>query len=245
MGQGSSSSGAGVNGGAPRSWAEVERRQQAEVRTAFSPIQAQGLAASARPLRSDPPMKKAGNLRVGLSLLQKSLRRTEDGNVAFEVTALVPGTAIFRFVPSSTTGQEDEIKEVGEEDLDEVEVPVSETCTLEQKLNGRLVEIRLRQEQESEWVKEQITRVDAELRVVSQSVISAAGKEYVLRAMFGKSGAEEECVICLTHKKNTTILPCMHVCLCVECAESLSKTNPVCPLCRGRISEFWEVSTSS
>ncbi|KAG5485705.1 hypothetical protein LSCM4_06663 [Leishmania orientalis] len=43
------------------------------------------------------------------------------------------------------------------------------------------------------------------------------------------------CVICLTNQKDTTILPCRHMCLCSECAIHLRLTNNRCPLCRGSI----------
>ncbi|KAK7194591.1 Zinc finger, C3HC4 type (RING finger) containing protein [Novymonas esmeraldas] len=48
---------------------------------------------------------------------------------------------------------------------------------------------------------------------------------------------EEEglCVICLTNRKDTTILPCRHMCLCNECAAHLRLSNNRCPLCRGNI----------
>ncbi|KAG5485035.1 hypothetical protein LSCM1_07115 [Leishmania martiniquensis] len=49
--------------------------------------------------------------------------------------------------------------------------------------------------------------------------------------------ADEEglCVICLTNQKDTTILPCRHMCLCNECAIHLRLSNNRCPLCRGNI----------
>ncbi|CAC9458864.1 conserved hypothetical protein [Leishmania infantum JPCM5] len=53
-------------------------------------------------------------------------------------------------------------------------------------------------------------------------------------------GADEEseeglCVICLTNQKDTTILPCRHMCLCNECAAHLRLSDNRCPLCRGYI----------
>ncbi|GET86582.1 hypothetical protein, conserved [Leishmania tarentolae] len=46
---------------------------------------------------------------------------------------------------------------------------------------------------------------------------------------------EGACVICLTNPKDTTILPCRHMCLCNECAAHLRLSDTRCPLCRGNI----------
>ncbi|RNF04615.1 zinc finger family protein [Trypanosoma rangeli] len=53
------------------------------------------------------------------------------------------------------------------------------------------------------------------------------------------SNGEEEmdlCVICLTSARNTTILPCRHMCLCHECASVLRfQQSNCCPVCRANI----------
>lgn len=41
-----------------------------------------------------------------------------------------------------------------------------------------------------------------------------------------------ECIICLCEPRNTTVLPCRHMCLCSECAEELRKSSSTCPICR-------------
>lgn len=47
------------------------------------------------------------------------------------------------------------------------------------------------------------------------------------------------CIICLTEKNNTTIMPCRHVCLCQYCAELLkNQGRNLCPICRGPIESF-------
>lgn len=48
---------------------------------------------------------------------------------------------------------------------------------------------------------------------------------------------EKECVICMSEKIDTIILPCRHFCLCVACAKSLSElksntSEKKCPVCR-------------
>ncbi|KEG10778.1 zinc finger family protein [Trypanosoma grayi] len=55
------------------------------------------------------------------------------------------------------------------------------------------------------------------------------------------SNAESEddaglCVVCLTNAKDTTLLPCRHMCLCYECASVLRfQQSNRCPICRASI----------
>ncbi|KAK9729655.1 hypothetical protein K7432_000168 [Basidiobolus ranarum] len=41
-----------------------------------------------------------------------------------------------------------------------------------------------------------------------------------------------ECVICMSDLRDTTVLPCRHMCLCKECAEVLRCQSSKCPICR-------------
>ncbi|KPA76064.1 hypothetical protein ABB37_08196 [Leptomonas pyrrhocoris] len=52
---------------------------------------------------------------------------------------------------------------------------------------------------------------------------------------------EDLCVVCLTNPKNTTILPCRHMCLCTECATHLRLSNNRCPMCRGNIDRLMTI----
>eukprot|EP00668_Euglena_longa_P019801 GGOE01024610.1.p1 GENE.GGOE01024610.1~~GGOE01024610.1.p1 ORF type:complete len:355 (+),score=82.90 GGOE01024610.1:66-1130(+) len=42
----------------------------------------------------------------------------------------------------------------------------------------------------------------------------------------------DECVICLANERDTTVMPCRHMCLCGECAEVLRRQTNKCPICR-------------
>ena len=48
-----------------------------------------------------------------------------------------------------------------------------------------------------------------------------------------------KCVVCQDLPKSVVVLPCRHMCLCVDCAHTIassrSRVRKVCPLCRGRI----------
>ncbi|KAG2525736.1 hypothetical protein BBO99_00001685 [Phytophthora kernoviae] len=50
-----------------------------------------------------------------------------------------------------------------------------------------------------------------------------------------------ECIICLSEPRNTTILPCRHMCLCTECAEALRKSSSTCPICRTRVEALLQI----
>jgi len=47
-----------------------------------------------------------------------------------------------------------------------------------------------------------------------------------------RSEINRECIICLSERRDTIVLPCRHMCLCAECAELLSNRADRCPVCR-------------
>lgn len=53
------------------------------------------------------------------------------------------------------------------------------------------------------------------------------------------------CVVCQDQVKNVLVLPCRHMCLCVDCAHELAvqrnHARRVCPLCRSRIETVMDV----
>lgn len=50
-----------------------------------------------------------------------------------------------------------------------------------------------------------------------------------------ESGDNRECVICLTDDRNTIVLPCRHMCICLTCAMTLSDEHGACPICRQQL----------
>lgn len=59
--------------------------------------------------------------------------------------------------------------------------------------------------------------------------------EYVTYEIFGTGKRKaEDCVICLSQRRDTAVMPCRHLCLCAACADSYrSQTTSKCPMCRG------------
>ncbi|RLN31488.1 hypothetical protein BBJ28_00025769, partial [Nothophytophthora sp. Chile5] len=50
-----------------------------------------------------------------------------------------------------------------------------------------------------------------------------------------------ECIICLSEPRNTTVLPCRHMCLCSACAETLRKSSSTCPICRTQVEALLQI----
>ncbi|OQS04354.1 hypothetical protein THRCLA_03396 [Thraustotheca clavata] len=50
-----------------------------------------------------------------------------------------------------------------------------------------------------------------------------------------------ECIICLSEPRNTTILPCRHMCICLECSDALKKPGSTCPICRTKVESLLQI----
>ncbi len=54
-----------------------------------------------------------------------------------------------------------------------------------------------------------------------------------------------KCVVCQDQPKTVLVLPCKHMCLCIDCAHTIAtsrnRARRVCPLCRGRIQTVMNV----
>jgi len=72
-------------------------------------------------------------------------------------------------------------------------------------------------------------------------------RSFVIYEIFGaenESDGSRECVVCMTESRDTTVLPCRHLCLCNLCAEKLRQQSNKCPICRTAIKSMVEVSLS-
>lgn len=58
--------------------------------------------------------------------------------------------------------------------------------------------------------------------------------------------SEKECIICFSDTRDTIILPCRHMCLCLGCAKSLqSQASSKCPICRKDIESFLRLTKNA
>ena len=86
--------------------------------------------------------------------------------------------------------------------------------------------------------------------------VSVDGHAYELHDIYGisqsagetKEGADGTgddddalCVICMTEDRNTAVLPCRHMCLCVDCAQALRLQSNKCPICRGPVQSLLHI----
>ncbi|WOL08083.1 putative E3 ubiquitin-protein ligase LUL2 isoform X1 [Canna indica] len=55
----------------------------------------------------------------------------------------------------------------------------------------------------------------------------------------------KECVICLSEPRDTTVLPCRHMCMCSECAKVLRFQTNRCPICRQPVERLLEIKIKS
>ena len=90
---------------------------------------------------------------------------------------------------------------------------------------------------------------EAHIKLVTQkSLIQNRG--YFISDMYGLdemtkgSDEENECVICMTNKRDTCVLPCRHVCCCAECANTLRLQSDKCPVCRKPMTELVYLSVN-
>ncbi|XP_024537766.1 probable E3 ubiquitin-protein ligase LOG2 [Selaginella moellendorffii] len=91
---------------------------------------------------------------------------------------------------------------------------------------------------------------ELQVRVVKQ-IIWVDGVRYELQEIFGIGGSEasnnssdssgKECVICLSEPKDTTVLPCRHMCMCSDCANVLRHQTNLCPICRCPVEELLHI----
>lgn len=91
---------------------------------------------------------------------------------------------------------------------------------------------------------------------VSKQILWVNGMRYELQEIYGignsVDGAEvdgndpgKECVICLSEPRDTTVLPCRHMCMCSGCAKVLRFQTNRCPICRQPVERLLEIKVSN
>ncbi|KAL5565657.1 hypothetical protein UlMin_028821 [Ulmus minor] len=62
---------------------------------------------------------------------------------------------------------------------------------------------------------------------------------------FDGNDSGKECVICLSEPRDTTVLPCRHMCMCSSCAKILKCQTDRCPICRQPVDRLLEIKVSN
>jgi E3 ubiquitin-protein ligase MGRN1 len=54
----------------------------------------------------------------------------------------------------------------------------------------------------------------------------------------------KDCVICMNAERNTTVLPCRHMCMCYDCAQAIKvqATQAKCPICRNEVESMLKIT---
>ncbi|KAK1429384.1 hypothetical protein QVD17_11593 [Tagetes erecta] len=92
------------------------------------------------------------------------------------------------------------------------------------------------------------------VRVVKQ-ILWVNGTRYELQEIYGignsvdsefdGSDSSKECVICLSEPRDTTVLPCRHMCMCSGCAKVLRFQTNRCPICRQAVERLLEIKINN
>ncbi|XP_043698944.1 probable E3 ubiquitin-protein ligase LOG2 [Telopea speciosissima] len=92
------------------------------------------------------------------------------------------------------------------------------------------------------------------VRVVKQ-ILWVNAMRYELQEIYGIGNSVEsdfdgndpgkECVICLSEPRDTTVLPCRHMCMCSGCAKVLRYQTDRCPICRQPVARLLEIKVNS
>ncbi|XP_006644177.2 probable E3 ubiquitin-protein ligase LUL2 [Oryza brachyantha] len=90
---------------------------------------------------------------------------------------------------------------------------------------------------------------------VVQQILWVDGIRYVLQEIYGigntanKNAREDDtgklCVVCLSEPRDTAVLPCRHMCLCRECAQTLRYQTNKCPMCRQPVEGLREIEVDN
>ncbi|XP_057549375.1 probable E3 ubiquitin-protein ligase LOG2 [Amaranthus tricolor] len=89
---------------------------------------------------------------------------------------------------------------------------------------------------------------------VLKQILRINGVRYELQEIYGIGNSVEsdfdgndpgkECVICLSEPRDTTVLPCRHMCMCSGCAKVLRFQTNRCPICRQLVERLLEIKVN-
>jgi hypothetical protein len=79
---------------------------------------------------------------------------------------------------------------------------------------------------------------------IVRQVLQIGQSTYEMYEIYGKGegqALQQECVICMCDPRDTTVLPCRHLCLCRSCANILRLQSNRCPICRQPVSSLLQI----
>jgi len=130
----------------------------------------------------------------------------------------------------------------------------AETASVDQPLEGEDQKTKTPNSQITQAVFEKKENGEYQVRVVCQ-ILWVNGTRYELQEIYGIGNSMEgdadandpgkECVICLSEPRDTTVLPCRHMCMCSECAKVLRYQTTRCPICRQPVERLLEIKVNN
>lgn len=149
---------------------------------------------------------------------------------------------------------EPELLKQGDMDVYPLAVKAETALSVDQPLEGEDQKTKTPNSQITQTVFAKKENGDYQVRVVSQ-ILWVNGTRYELQEIYGIGNSVEgdadandpgkECVICLSEPRDTTVLPCRHMCMCSECAKVLRYQTTRCPICRQPVERLLEIKVNN
>ncbi|KAK8966592.1 putative E3 ubiquitin-protein ligase LOG2 [Platanthera guangdongensis] len=145
--------------------------------------------------------------------------------------------------------QEAELIKEGETDVYPLVVK-AEACPADQQGLGKIHGVVTPNSQITQAVFEKKESGEHHVRVAKQ-ILWVNRTRYELQEIYGIGNSVDgdfdgndpgkECVICLSEPRDTTVLPCRHMCMCSGCAKFLQYQTNRCPICRQPVERLLEI----
>ncbi|XP_074582839.1 putative E3 ubiquitin-protein ligase LUL2 [Curcuma longa] len=141
-------------------------------------------------------------------------------------------------------------------DLDTYPLAVkAEACpSMDQVATGENQKLIIPNSQITQALFEKKENGEYQIHVVKQ-ILWVNKTKYELQEIYGIGNSTDndtdgndpgkECVICLSEPRDTTVLPCRHMCLCSGCAKVLRYQTNRCPICRQPVERLLEIMVNN
>ncbi|URD77928.1 zinc finger, C3HC4 type, domain containing protein, partial [Musa troglodytarum] len=146
-----------------------------------------------------------------------------------------------------------ELIKVGESDVYPLAVKAEASPSSNQDL-GEHQKVQSSNSQITQAIFEKKDNAGYDVHVMKQ-ILWVSGTRYELQEIYGigssvdgetdENDSGKECVICLSEPRDTTVLPCRHMCMCRECAKVLRFQTNRCPMCRQPVEQLLEIKIHS
>ncbi|EEF42957.1 mahogunin, putative [Ricinus communis] len=187
--------------------------------------------------------QKAVTIRNDVNLKKESLRLEADEEN--------PGKFLVAFTFDATVSGRELLKE-GEIDVYPLAVKAEASPANQDRQEGN----QLSGPTNSQITQAVFEKDKGEYQVkVAKQILWVDGMRYELQEIYGIGNSVEgevdandpgkECVICLSEPRDTTVLPCRHMCMCSGCAKVLRYQTNRCPICRQPVERLLEIKVNN